>query len=63
MLIYVIRRAIWEYRMFSYGFRLRKLSNRIVDLEVKRERNMRKYEKFKKKTKKYHQTLGRYIHN
>lgn len=63
MLIYIIKKSIWEYRMFAYGFALRRLNNRIVDLQIKRERKMKKYEKFKKKTRKSRSALARYIHN
>lgn len=62
MLIYIIRKSIWEYRMFSYGFLIRKLNNQVIDLQIKRERSMKKYERFRKDNKKMHSTLGRYIH-
>ena len=63
MFRYVIRKSIWEYRMFLYGFIIRKLNNRIIDISMKREKEMKRYEKFKKQTKRQRSTLARYIHN
>ena len=63
MFRYVIRRSFWEYKMFLYGLMLRHLNNRIIDISMKREKQMKKYEKFKKHTKKQRSMLARYIHN
>ena len=42
MLLYVIRRAIWEYRMYAYGYQIRRLNNMIITMEMKREKEMKK---------------------
>lgn len=63
MFRYIIRRSIWEYKMFIYGLQFRRLSTRIINLEMKREKQMKKYDKFKKNTKNERSKLARYIHN
>ena len=63
MFKYVIRKSIWEYKMFLYGFIIRKLNNRVIEISIKREKEMKRYEKFKRSTKKQRSTLARYIHN
>ena len=42
MLLYVIRRAIWEYRMYVYGYQIRRLNNIVITIEMKREKEMKK---------------------
>lgn len=63
MFRYIVKRAIWEYRMFFYGLMIRKLNNRVIDIEIKREKARTKYDKFKKSTKNKRSKLARYIHN
>ena len=61
MLLYVIRKAIWEYRMYVYGHRIRYLNNRVIECEMKRDKEMKKFDKFKKTTKSRRSKLARYI--
>lgn len=61
MLLYVIRRAIWEYRMYIYGHRIRRLNSLIIECEMIREKEMKKFDKFKKTTKARRSKLARYI--
>ena len=63
MFRYLIKKTIWEYRMFLYGFIIRRLNNQIIDISMKREKQMKRYEKFKKETKRQRSMLARYIHN
>ena len=61
MLLYVIRRAIWEYRMYAYGYQIRRLNNMVIAMETKREKEMKKFERFKKATKSNRSKMARYI--
>ena len=61
MLLYVIRRAIWEYRMYAYGCQIRRLNNMVITMETKREKEMKKFERFKKATKSNRSKMARYI--
>ena len=63
MFRYIVRRSIWEYKMFIYGLWIRHLTNRKIDMEIRREKEMEKYKKFKKNTKNKRSKLARYIHN
>ena len=63
MFRYIVRKSIWEYRMFAYGLYTRHLTNRLIDIQIKREKEMEKYKKFKKNTKNKRSKLARYIHN
>ena len=63
MLLYVIRRAIWEYRMYAYGYQIRRLNNMVITMEMKREKEMKKFERFKKATKSNRSKMARYINN
>jgi len=62
MLGYIILKSIWEYRMFAYGYLLRKMNGRVIELQMKRDRAKKKYEKFKRHTKKDYSTLRRYMY-
>lgn len=61
MLLYVIRRAIWEYRMYAYGYQIRRLNNLVITMEMKREKEMKKFERFKRTTKSNRAKMARYI--
>lgn len=61
MLLYVIRRAIWEYRMYVYGYQIRRLNNMVITMEMKREKEMKKFEQFKRTTKSNRSKMARYI--
>ena len=61
MLLYVIRRAIWEYRMYAYGYQIRRLNNMIITMEMKHEKEMKKFERFKRTTKSNRSKMARYI--
>lgn len=63
MFRYIVKRSIWEYRMFILSLWIRHLNRRIIDMEMRREKQMKKYEKFKKNTKSKRSKLARYIHN
>ena len=61
MLLYVIRRTIWEYRMYVYGYQIRCLNNMVITMEMKREKEMKKFERFKRTTKINRSKMARYI--
>lgn len=61
MLLYVIKRAIWEYRMYVYGYQIRRLNNMVITMEMKREKEMKKFEQFKRTTKSNRSKMARYI--
>ena len=63
MFRYIIRKSIWEYKMFAYGLWIRYLTNRLIDMQIRREKQMENYKKFKKNTKNKRSKLARYIHN
>lgn len=61
MLLYVIKKAIWEYRMYMYGYRIRRLNNLVITMEMRREKEMKKFDRFKKTTKNNRAKMARYI--
>lgn len=63
MLLYVIRRTIWEYRMYVYGYQIRRLNNMVITMEMKRAKEMKKFERFKKATKSNRSKMARYINS
>ena len=47
--------------MYVYGYQIRRLNNMVITMEMKREKEMKKFERFKKTTKSNRAKIARYI--
>ena len=53
--------SFYFFALKTYGYQIRRLNNMVITMEMKREKEMKKFERFKKTTKCNKSKMARYI--